>query len=167
MVMLTSFGSNTAEILVTRPTLTPLNSTGEPTDSPVIEPEKNITKVIRFWKNCPDPKTTTAAAASATAPTTNPPTTVFFACLPMARLLGAREKRDHPGVLLFGDEAARVARADHGLARAVEEHGVVGDGEDARQLVGHDHDGGAEAVAQIEDQLVEPPRPGRGGAGGR
>ena len=46
--MLTVFGSSTAAIFVTSPTLTPLNSTGEPIDSPVIEPEKYITHVTRF-----------------------------------------------------------------------------------------------------------------------
>src|SRR3954467_2126057 len=99
MAMLKSFGSNTAAIFVTSPTLTPLNSTGEPTDSPVIEPEKNITKVNRFWKNLRDPKTTTATTASATAPTTKAPITVFLVCLPTARLLAAGEKGAHPGVL--------------------------------------------------------------------
>jgi hypothetical protein len=45
MAMLRFSGSNTAAILVTSPTFTPLNSTGEPTDSPVIEPEKYSTQV--------------------------------------------------------------------------------------------------------------------------
>src|SRR2546427_7772902 len=158
MVMLKVFGSNTAAIFVTCPTLTPLNSTGEPTDSPVIEPEKYMTNVSRFWKNLPEPKTVMPAAASATAPTTNAPMSVFLACLPTVHLLPAGQEGPHPRILRSGQELFRVARGDHRLALAVEEHRVVGDGEDALELVRHHHDGGAEAVPQIEDQVVEPPR---------
>src|SRR5207237_3340840 len=158
MMMVSFPGSNTAAIFVTCPTRTPLNSTGEPTDRPVIEPEKNITNVNRFWKNLPEPKTVMPAAASATAPTTKAPISVFLACLPTAGLLSAGQEGPHPGILRSGQELLRVARGDHRLALAVEEHRVVGDGEDALELVRHHHDGGAEAVAQIEDQVVEPPR---------
>src|SRR5467141_4498099 len=98
MVMSRVFGSNTAAIVVTGPTLTPLNSTGEPTDRPVIEPEKNITNVVRFWKNLPDPKTVMPAAANATAPTTNAPISVFRACLATAGLLPAGQEGPHPGI---------------------------------------------------------------------
>src|SRR5260370_25164793 len=136
MVMLTSFGSNTAAIFVTCPTLTPLNLTGEPIDSPVIEQSKNITNMSRFWKNLPDPKPRMATAASATAPTTNPPSTVFLACLATARLLAAGQEGEHPGVLRFGQEPLRVARGDHRLALGVEKHRVVSIGEDARELLG-------------------------------
>src|SRR5262249_42589419 len=161
MVMLRVLGSNTAEIFVTCPTLTPLNSTGEPTDSPVIEPEKNITNVSRFWKNLPDPKIVMPAAASATAPTTNVPISVFLAWLAMAPPLAAGQEVDHPGVVRSRQQLPRVARGDHRLAPAVQKHRVVCDGEDAGELVRHDHDGGAEAVAEIEDQLVQPPRADR------
>src|SRR2546427_747816 len=130
MVMLKVFGSNTAAIFVTCPTLTPLNSTGEPTDSPVIEPEKYMTNVSRFWKNLPEPKTVMPAAASATAPTTNAPMSVFLACLPTVHLLPAGQEGPHPRILRSGQELFRVARGDHRLALAVEEHRVVGDGED-------------------------------------
>src|SRR5262249_53743926 len=43
----------------------------------------------------------------------------------------------------------------------VEEDAVVADGEDARQLVGDDDDRRLQAVAQLEDQLVEQPRADR------
>src|SRR6267142_3606719 len=152
MVMVSFPGSNTAAIFVTCPTLTPLNSTGEPTDSPVIEPEKNITKVKRFWKNLPDPKTTMATTASATAPTTKAPITVFLVCLATARLFAAGQEGAHPRVLRFGQKLLRIARSDHRLAFPVQEHRVVADGEDAGELVRDHHDGGAEAVAQIEDE---------------
>src|SRR5215813_10983372 len=127
MVMLRVLGSNTAEIFVTSPTLTPLNSTGEPTDSPVIEAEKNITNVSRFWKNLPDPKTVMPVAASATAPTTKAPISVFFAWLAMARPFAAGEEVEHAGVLRSGQELLRGPGGDHRLALAVEEHRVVCD----------------------------------------
>src|SRR5262249_2589773 len=155
MVTVTVVGSSTAAIFVTSPIWTPLNLTGEPTDSPVIEPEKYITFVNRFSKNLPDPKTTTPVTASATAPTTKAPMSVLLGCLAMARLSTAGEERMHPGVLRFGQELLRISRGDHALALAVEEHRVVANGEDARQLVGHHHDGGAEAVTQIEDEVVQ------------
>src|SRR6267142_6124273 len=158
MVMLRAFGSNTAAIFVTSPTLTPLNSTGEPTDSPVIEPEKYITNVGRFWKNLRDPNTVMPAAASATAPTTNAPISVFLACLAIARPFAAGEEGEHPGIRRLGQKLLRVPRSDHRLAFPVEEHRVVADGKDAPQLMGHDHDGGPQTVAQIEDEVVEPPR---------
>src|SRR4051812_6552215 len=161
MVMLSVFGSNTAEIFVTSPTFTPRNSTADPTDSPVIEPEKNVTKVYRLWKNLPDPKTVMPRMASATAPTTNPPMSVFRAWLATARLFAAGQEGEHPGVLRSGQELLRVARGDDRLALPIEKHGVVTDGEDARELMCHDHDGGAQAVAQIEDEVVEPPRADR------
>ena len=67
----------------------------------------------------------------------------------------------------FGQYCFRIPCGDHSFADGVEEDGVVADGEDARQFVGHDDDGGAQAVAQFEDEVVEQPRadrvePGRG-----
>src|SRR3954471_13361499 len=120
MVMLRSSGLNTAAIFVTCPHLTPLNSTGEPIVRPVIEPEKYMTNVNRFWKNLPDPNTVMPAAASATAPTTNAPMSVFLACLATARLLAPREKGAHAGVLRFGKELLWIPRGDHPFAFAIE-----------------------------------------------
>src|SRR5260370_29770852 len=120
MAMLRACGSNSAAILVTYPTLTPLNSTGEPTDSPVIEPSKNITNGERFWKNLPDPKTVIATVASATAPTTKAPMTVFFGCLAMARLFAPGQEGQHPGSLRLGPEPLRVPRRAHHLAFGLE-----------------------------------------------
>src|SRR6516164_2305675 len=135
MVMVMVWGWSTTAIFVTSPTLTPLNMTGAPIDSPVIEPEKYMTFVNRFSKNLPDPKTTTAIAASATAPTTKAPISVLLGCLAMGRLSAASEEGLDPGVLRFGQELLRVSRGDHPLARAIEKHRVVADGEDAGQLV--------------------------------
>ena len=46
-------------------------------------------------------------------------------------------------------------RADHGARLHVEKHAVGGDGENAGQLVRDHHDGRAQAVAQLQDQVVE------------
>ena len=45
---------------------------------------------------------------------------------------------------------------DRGLGLGVEEHAVIGNGEQARQFVADDDDGGTQPVAQIEDQIVQP-----------
>src|SRR5262249_50359592 len=151
----------TAEIFVTCPTLTPLNSTGEPTDSPVIEPEKNITNVSRFWKNLPDPKIVMPAAASATAPTTNVPISVFLAWLAMAPPLAAGQEVDHPGVLRFRQQLPRVARGDHRLAPAVRKPRVFGDGEEAGGPGPPAPAGGAGAGGEIGVPPARPPRADR------
>src|SRR6185369_1494186 len=156
--MFTVFGSNTAAILVTSPTFTPLNSTGEPTERPVIDPEKNMTSVGRCWKSRPDPKTVSATTASATAPTTKPPMTVLLACLAMPRLLAPRQERPHAWVPRARQELLRIARRDRRPRPGVQEDGVVGDGEDAGELVRDHHHRRAEAVAQLEDEVVEVPR---------
>src|SRR4029450_1399656 len=98
------------------------------------------------------------STASATAPTTKAPMSGLLGCLRMAGRSAPREKGDHSGVLRFGQKLLRVARGDHRLALPIEKHRVVGDGEDARQLVGHYHDRCAEAVAQIEDEVVQATR---------
>ena len=58
-----------------------------------------------------------------------------------------------------------MARGDDGPRLVVEKHRVRADGEDARQLVRDHHHRRAEAVAQLEDQIVEPPRADRIQAG--
>src|SRR4051794_27740940 len=52
----------------------------------------------------------------------------------------------------------RIAAVDGGATFGVEEDGVVGDGEDARQFVTDDHDRGAQAVAQFKDKVAKPAR---------
>ena len=54
----------------------------------------------------------------------------------------------------------RVAAGGHRARLHVEEDAVVADGEDAGQLVRDDDDRRAEAVAQLQDELVEEPRDG-------
>src|SRR5512138_2634882 len=146
--MLTSLVSNTAAMFVTSPTRTPLNMTGEPTDSPAIDPEKNITQVGPLWRNLPAPAAERPRAASARAPTTNPPTSVLLVRLATACLLAPGQERADAGVRRFRQELLGVPRGGDRLALGVEEDRVVRDGEDARELVRHHHHGRAEAVAE-------------------
>src|SRR5262245_10764674 len=109
----------------------------------------------------------TATTNSPIAPSTKAPTSAGFVRLPMLpALLPPREELAHARVRRVGQELLRRA---HGPDRAwprVEEDAVVADGEDARQLVRDDDDGRPEAVAQLDDQLVEPAR-GEGIEAGR
>jgi len=142
-------GSNTAAIFVTCPTRTPLNSTGEPTDrardrageehherESLLEepagPENHDGD--RRQRNGADDESPDHRLPRLPSHGSSPPR-------------GSR--RPAPGILRSGQELLRAARGDHRLALAVEEHRVIGDGEDALELVRHHHDGGAEAVAQI------------------
>ncbi len=52
----------------------------------------------------------------------------------------------------------RIAGRDHRAAFRVEKDAVICDCENARQLVRHHHHGGAQVVAQLENQIVEQPR---------
>ena len=61
----------------------------------------------------------------------------------------------------MGQKLLGVAAGDHGPRFRVEKHAVVADGKDARQLMGDDHDCGAEAVAQLQDQIIEQARADR------
>ena len=75
------------------------------------------------------------------------------------RLLGAaRQEAAHGGLVGMVTQFLRIAVRDRGARLDVEEEAVVADGEDAGQLVGDDDDGGAEAVAQLEDEVVEQAR---------
>ena len=51
-------------------------------------------------------------------------------------------------------EILRVAAGGHRSCFGVEEHAVVADRENACEFMGHDN-GGAQAVAQLQDQLVK------------
>ena len=50
-----------------------------------------------------------------------------------------------------------IAVGRDGVGPRIEKDAVVADREDAGQLVGHDHDCRAEAVAQLQDEIVEQP----------
>src|SRR2546422_9544294 len=70
----------------------------------------------------------------------------------------AREKAPHLRVATLVEELRRMARGDDGPRLVVEKLRVRADGEDARQLVRDHHHRRAEAVAQLENQIIEPPR---------
>src|SRR5690349_1612298 len=88
---------------------------------------------------------------------------------PVLRLLArlAVEERVHARVGVIFLELERRALGDDRFGRGVEHDAARGDGEDARQLVRDDDDGGAEAAVHLDDELVELDRgdrvePGRG-----
>ena len=62
------------------------------------------------------------------------------------------------GVLTLGEEPLGVAQGNLRFGFRIEKHAVVADRKNARQLVGDHDDRGAEAVAQLEDQIVQQPR---------
>jgi len=62
-------------------------------------------------------------------------------------------------------ELARAAMGDRPLAVGVEEDAVVGDREQARQLMAHEHHRRAGAMPDVVDQVVEPSRGDRVQAG--
>src|SRR5207249_11282235 len=98
-----------------------------------------------------------ATTASTIAPITKAPMTAGFTRLPMlAPFCPAGEELPHARVGRACQELLRRARGDHRAAVSVEEDAVVRNREDAGKLVRDDHDGRAEALAQLEDQLVEP-----------
>src|SRR5262249_8982360 len=107
-----------------------------------------------------DPQSAIEATASAMAPTTNAPVSTGLVFLAMrflhgAVLTSAREKFDDAWIFAVGEQLARRSCRDLGMGRSVEEHAVVADGEDAGELVSHDHERCTEARPEIEDQLVE------------
>src|SRR5512135_124609 len=75
---------------VTCPISTPRNTIGAPIWSPLTEPSKNITSLLTFVKNLPEPKTTTPATTRPKAPRTKVPMSVSLACLLIVFLLTHR-----------------------------------------------------------------------------
>src|SRR2546428_816938 len=102
-----------------------------------------------------------AVTASVTAPTTKAPISVALGRLPMISLhsvfRAARQEAAHLEVRRVREEVPRRAVRDAGPRLRIEEDAVVPDREDARQLVRHDDDGRAEAVAKFEDEAIEEP----------
>src|SRR5262249_4319455 len=150
-----------SRMFFTAPTWMPLNFTGAPTLSPLTSPLKNRTAGYTWRKKRPEPKIPTAATPRITAPTTNAPMMVVLARLLMCSsrivLCTAREERTDRIVSVL-QQLLWIAPCRDGSRLDVEEDTGIRDGEDTRQLVGHDHDRGAEAAAQLEDQLVQEAR---------
>ena len=61
----------------------------------------------------------------------------------------------------MGQQLMRVAGRELALRLRVEKDRIVGNREDARQLVGHHDHGRAQTVAQLEDQVIETARADR------
>src|SRR2546429_679882 len=106
-------------------------------------------------KNRPEPKTVTPTAASATAATTNAPTSIGLGFLPIVTVLPAVEEAPHGRILRAIAELLRRSACARRPALGIEEDAVRPDREDARELVRHDDDRCPEALAQLEDQVVE------------
>src|SRR5882724_901193 len=69
----------------------------------------------------------------------------------------AGEKRPHLRIGAGIAQVLGIPAGDHGFAVGIEKDRIVADGEDARQLVRHHYDGGAQTIAQLEDQLIQQP----------
>src|SRR5487761_510651 len=128
----------------------------------------------------PPPITTIPKSTSASAPSTNAPTKGGLTFLPIdlfPRLAALRrfrfafgaagQKAAHARIGRVFEQFARIALGYRRMAVGVEKDAVVADREDAGELVRHHDDGGAERVADLQDQFVEQPRaygiePGRG-----
>src|SRR5882724_10427766 len=65
----------------------------------------------------------------------------------IGRKLAARQEFTHVGIGGLLQQFARVALRPHGAGVGVEKGSVVGDREDALQIVGDDYERGAQAVA--------------------
>src|SRR5215813_12256993 len=72
--------------------------------------------------------------------------------------LPSPEKLLNLRVLTFGEEPLGVAQGNLRFGFRIEKYAVVANRKNARQLVGDHDDRGAEAVAQLEDQIVQQPR---------
>src|SRR5262245_38341318 len=95
---------------------------------------------------------------STTAPTTKAPIVAGLLFLDMTCLLGRRsavQESPHFLVRMRIAELARVPLRDHCTGLDVEKHAVRTDRENAGQLVRDDDHRGSEALAKLDDQLVE------------
>src|SRR5208337_735295 len=96
----------------------------------------------------------------AMAPITNPPISAGLTRLPTGPSLRAlfevrTEKSLYGRNIAMVAQFARIALRDHPARYPVEERGVVCDHEDAREVVRDDHNRGAQAVAELDDQFIE------------
>src|SRR5262245_49941518 len=109
---------------------------------------------------------------SSAPPRMNRPTRVGFGLLLtrvslLRRGLAARQKLADALMRRMRQELARRASGADRAHGGIEVDGGVANREDARELVRNDDEGRAEAVAQLDDEVVEPTRRDRVEAGGR
>src|SRR5258708_26902694 len=76
----------------------------------------------------------------------------------IGRRLAARQEFTHGGIGGLLQQFTRVALRPHGAGVAVEKDSVVGNREDALQIVGDDYKRGTQAVAQLQNQPIKVPR---------
>src|SRR5262249_13031413 len=100
----------------------------------------------------------------------NPPTSAGFARLATVlhrsgRRFAPGQEAPHPRVRAMVTQLAGITVRNRGAALPVEQYAVVADREDAGKLVCDYHDGRAQAVAQLQDQVVKPARGDRIEAG--
>src|SRR5262245_41701236 len=110
-----------------------------------------------------------AATVSSAPPRMKAPTAVglgFLATRLSFRRQGAGQELADAFVRRVRQKLARWTAGADGAHGGVEKDRFIADAEDARQLVRHDHEGAAQAVAQLADELVEPARRDRVEAGG-
>src|SRR5512138_258657 len=158
----------------TLPRGTPRYWTGAPTLKPATLLSKAIRHVVGRVNQWRPARTRTAAAARASAPRTKTPISVGLTFLTISGPSSARggglpapQERLHGGVRRFGKQGLRIAARDDRVPLCIQEHRIVADGEDARQLVSDDHDRAAETLPELEDQVVEAPGADRVEPGGR
>src|SRR5258706_9997400 len=167
----------------TRRMRTPRSFTSEPRFSPWVDSSKYTTKRSGLAKKLIPPNESSAMMPSANAPITNAPTMdgltlVFMADSWAGRILRSAQndrtnlsdaswlrqqvpsaqKFRHARIAAVHGQFARRALGDDPLGHPVQHDNPVRETEDRRQLVRHDHDGGAEGVTNLPDELIELPR---------
>src|SRR6184192_3201613 len=168
----TCCGGSLRRTSVTVPIGTPRNLTGAPLSRPLTEPSKYTTNRCVCRKNLPEPIVAITVTARARPPSTNDPTSKGLARLPIGApsrvaFRTASEKPSHSRIRRVRQQLLGRPAGDGRAGLRVEEDTVVPDREDARELVRHHDDGRAQAVAELEDQVVEQARAHRVEAGRR
>src|SRR5579875_425881 len=157
-----SEGDSRSLMASTVPICTPRTLTGAPTLSPLRLPWNMHTNFTGRRHTRPEPTTPTATIRIARLQTTNAPIAVGLIRLAMtaaccASLLSAGKESTDASVRGMSQHLVRIAGGDLGTGFGVQKDAVGGDREDARQFVRDHHDGGAQVLAQLQDQIVQQP----------
>src|SRR5215469_17382885 len=152
---------------MTLPSGTPRKRTAEPCARPSTDPSKKTTYLRVTSKKVKEPKTSAAATSKPIAARTKPPTIFGFARRLMHPLPGSLgflrsgggftppQKSLDFRIRTFGEQLFWGAPGNLRLRVRIEKDAVIADREDAWQLVRDHNDRGAEAVAQLEDQIIQ------------
>jgi hypothetical protein len=109
----------------------------------------------------PPAKVTTATNSTISPITTNRPSMAGWDLRWAALMVGSPAQELAHRLGAVRQQCAWRIECGHRLLLGIQEQGAVGHGKDAVEFMGHHHDGGAQVVAQAEDELVQP----RGGEG--